>query len=90
MPQAAKHVIYHGRVQGVGFRYTAHRLAQNHAVTGFVKNLRNGTVELLAEGSPTEIQHLLDDIAAAMPGNIDHADIQPASPTGQYTSFDIT
>ena len=43
----AKHVIYKGRVQGVGFRYTCYRLAGNHEVTGFVKNLPDGSVDLI-------------------------------------------
>ena len=42
------HVIYSGQVQGVGFRYTTSRIAAGHAVVGFVKNLTDGTVELVA------------------------------------------
>ena len=39
-----------GRVQGVGFRYTAHNIARRHDVTGYVKNLTDGRVELVMEG----------------------------------------
>jgi acylphosphatase len=85
----ARRVIYRGRVQGVGFRYTAHHIAQGYAVTGYVKNLRNGSVELVAEGTATEIQRMLDELAAKMAGNIEEADVQTLPATGRYSSFGI-
>jgi acylphosphatase len=48
-------VLYSGRVQGVGFRYTVRRLASGFEVTGAVRNLPDGRVELLAEGSQDEL-----------------------------------
>lgn len=48
-------VLYAGRVQGVGFRYTVQRLASGFEVTGAVRNLPDGRVELLAEGSQDEL-----------------------------------
>ena len=89
MTTESRHVFYSGRVQGVGFRYTARRIAQGHAVTGFVRNLADGRVELVAEGSPAELSCLLDEIAAAMTGYIDDADIQKRPPTGKYSSFEV-
>jgi acylphosphatase len=50
-------VLFSGRVQGVDFRYTVCRLASRFEVTGFVRNLEDGDVELIAEG---EEQELLD------------------------------
>ena len=44
-------VVYSGRVQGVGFRWQVSQVAENFAVTGFVRNLEDGTVELLVEGN---------------------------------------
>ena len=85
----SRRVLYSGRVQGVGFRYTAHRIAQGHAVTGFVRNLADGRVELVAEGSPAELNRLLDEIAAAMTGYIEGADVQRGSATGKYASFEV-
>jgi len=58
----AKHVIFIGRVQGVGFRFTAHRMAQRHQLTGFVRNLPDGTVEMLAQGSARDIDDCIQDI----------------------------
>ena len=50
--QECRRIIFHGRVQGVGFRYTTHRIARGFPVTGFVRNLTDGTVELVACGTP--------------------------------------
>ena len=44
-------VVYSGRVQGVGFRWQVSQVAEDFAVTGFVRNLEDGTVELLVEGN---------------------------------------
>ena len=45
-----KRVLYSGRVQGVGFRYTTQALAAGHPIAGYVRNLPTGEVELVAEG----------------------------------------
>lgn len=55
-------VFYEGRVQGVGFRYTARRVAAGFDVAGYVRNLPDGRVELLASGEPAEV----DDFLAAL------------------------
>jgi acylphosphatase len=58
----AKHVIFVGRVQGVGFRFTAHRMAHRHQLAGFVRNLPDGTVEMLAQGPAQDIDECLQNI----------------------------
>ena len=58
-------VIYRGRVQGVGFRYTTARLAESHPVEGYVMNQDDGTVRLEAEGDAGDLQRFLDAIAAS-------------------------
>ena len=58
----AKHVFYEGRVQGVGFRYTVRHLANGYDVIGWVRNLPDGRVELLAGGQPVEVSGFLDAI----------------------------
>jgi acylphosphatase len=85
----ARRVLYSGRVQGVGFRYTARRIAQQHAVTGFVRNLDDGRVELVAEGAPAELEQLLSAIAEAMSGHIRETKVAAIPATGQYASFDV-
>ena len=69
---ACRRVEYSGCVQGVGFRWTAARLARNHAVVGYVKNLPNGSVEVVAEGPAGDIDSFLSDIEQAMRGYIEN------------------
>lgn len=58
-----RHVFYEGRVQGVGFRYTTRRIAQEYDVVGWVRNLPDGRVELLVAGEPKEVTGFLDGVA---------------------------
>jgi len=76
-----KHVFYSGRVQGVGFRYTALNVAEDYEVAGFVRNLPNGTVEVFAEGSPEQVDTFLSALAQRMAGYIDQTRVvgEPAS-----------
>jgi len=85
----ARRVLYSGRVQGVGFRYTARRIAQQHAVAGFVRNLDDGRVELVAEGAASEIDELLAEIAEAMTDYIRDVQTETMPATGKYKSFDV-
>ena len=84
-----KRVRYSGRVQGVGFRYTAERLAEGHPVTGFVRNLPNGDVELVAEGEAEQVQAFLKAVTRQMGNYIRHVTVQEESPEG-YEEFRIT
>ena len=62
---------FEGRVQGVGFRYSTQELARAYPeITGQVRNLSDGSVELIAEGQDSQIQALLSDIAERMQRNI--------------------
>lgn len=58
-------VLYSGRVQGVGFRATVRHLACGYDVTGTVRNLSDGRVELIAEGARAELNAFLEGIAAS-------------------------
>jgi acylphosphatase len=71
-----KRVRYGGRVQGVGFRYTSQRLAEGFPVTGYVRNLSSGEVELMAEGEAEDVQAFLDAVARQMNGYIETQSIQ--------------
>ena len=55
-------VVYSGRVQGVGFRWQVSQVAENFAVTGFVRNLEDGTVELLVEGNLGEVHGMIEAV----------------------------
>ncbi|MDD5260096.1 MAG: acylphosphatase [bacterium] len=58
----AVHIIVKGTVQGVGFRYYTRQLASTLGLSGFVKNLANGDVEIEAEGSKEGLQSLIHDL----------------------------
>ena len=57
-----KHISFSGRVQGVGFRYRSYYIAQSLGLTGWVKNLWDGRVEMEVQGQPLDIQELLKRI----------------------------
>lgn len=59
MAEVRKHIVFHGRVQGVGFRYTAKYLAQSLELTGWVRNERDGTVTMEVQGREALINKLL-------------------------------
>lgn len=82
-------VFYAGRVQGVGFRANAQFLARRYPVSGFVRNLPDGRVHLIAEGLPEQVQQLLEDIADSMAGNITAAPTSTRPATGKYVGFSI-
>lgn len=54
-----KHYIFHGRVQGVGFRFTTYQKAYQLGLTGWVRNLYNGDVEACFQGEEAYIQDLV-------------------------------
>jgi len=55
-------VLYSGRVQGVGFRFTVKMVANGFEVTGIVRNLADGRVEMVAEGQRGELEQFLKGI----------------------------
>lgn len=54
-----KHIIFYGRVQGVGFRYRAEYAAESFGVSGWVRNLYDGSVEMEAEGTERSIDDMI-------------------------------
>jgi acylphosphatase len=75
-----KRVIYSGQVQGVGFRATALHLARPYAVAGEVRNLPDGTVELIAEGPANEVAAFLDDLRRTTGQYVDRSEITDVPP----------
>ena len=76
------HIIFSGRVQHVGFRYTAYYLAKNLYLTGWVDNLPDGRVEMEVQGPVTQVRKLLVQLKGATHITITHMDIseQPVQP----------
>lgn len=77
-------VFYEGRVQGVGFRYTARRVAAGFDIAGYVRNLPDGRVELVASGEPGEVDDFLAALRASeLAGHIgSEATAEIAAPAG--------
>ena len=66
----ARHITFSGRVQGVGFRFTARRAAERRQLTGYVRNMSNGSVEMLAQGRAEEVDDCIQDIKEYFSGYI--------------------
>jgi acylphosphatase len=77
-----KRVCYSGKVQGVGFRYTAQHLAAGFAVSGWIRNLTDGRVELVAEGAADQVAAFLDALARRMQEYIDTTTVTAETATG--------
>jgi acylphosphatase len=90
MGQTAKHIIFSGRVQGIGFRFTAFNIANRYELAGFVRNLPDGTVEMLAQGNPDDITNCIRDIQESFIGYITDTKIEDTTPNLQYKTFKIT
>ncbi|MGD0016935.1 MAG: acylphosphatase [Verrucomicrobiia bacterium] len=83
-------VYYSGRVQGIGFRYTAREVACGYEVTGFVQNLSDGRVEMAAEGEQEEVVAFLDAIKVSQLGShIRQADVTWLEPCNEEKQFEI-
>jgi len=84
------HVVFSGTVQGVGFRYTARSISRRYHVTGFVRNLPDGRVELVAEGQRKEVLNFIAGIERQMEEYISSAEKTLSKAQNEYASFIIT
>lgn len=84
------HAFFSGRVQGVGFRYTVNRLVHGFDVTGVVRNLDDGRVELLAEGDRPELEAFLEAIQVSeLASFIRQTQVDWSEAHNQFTGFNI-
>jgi acylphosphatase len=88
-PMERRRVIYAGRVQGVGFRYTTVSIARRYPVVGYVENLRDGRVVVLAEGKGLELDRFLADLERTMGGYIREKQSETGPATGQFQGFQV-
>jgi len=86
----AKHIIFIGQVQGVGFRFTAFRIANRYKLSGFVRNAPDGNVEMLAQGRSEDIDNCIRDIQDSFAGYIRETKIEEVTLNPQYKDFKIT
>ena len=84
-----RELYYSGHVQGVGFRYSTHRIALAYQVTGFVRNLPDRRVHLVVEGPKEEVDGFLGDLSERMGNFIRNIVDDRMAPTGEFESFCI-
>ncbi len=77
----ARHVFYEGRVQGVGFRWSAKNVARGYEVTGWIKNLPDGRVEMQVCGEVNEVDAFIEAIAESeLKSHIKNVDTRVIAP----------
>ncbi len=82
--------IVHGRVQGVYYRAFTHRAARSLSLTGWVKNLQSGDVEVLAEGARDDLETLLKQLKTGPEGaSVSRIDVTWSEHTGGFSSFNV-
>ncbi|MEC9005006.1 MAG: acylphosphatase [Planctomycetota bacterium] len=82
-------VLYEGRVQGVGFRYTVSTIAKSFPVRGYVRNLPDGRVEVVVEGDRSDVEGFLGEIRAARAAGIKQETQCEMLGTGEFTGFTV-
>lgn len=84
-----REIYFSGRVQGVGFRYTARAIAARCPVCGFVKNLPDGRVLLVVEGAPALLDTLVESIEVEMGRYIADKRMTALPATHEFTTFEV-
>ncbi len=85
------HLLISGMVQGVGFRYYVHRSARRHLLTGWVKNLEDGTVEVVAEGDEEELRLFIKDMEKGSRfSTVQNVKVEWESFSNRFRNFEIT
>jgi acylphosphatase len=84
-----KTIHFFGNVQGVGFRYTTRSVVAGFDVVGYVRNLGNGSVELVVEGNETEIERFLEMLRNRMSEHIDREEERESPTTGEFFGFAV-
>lgn len=82
-------ILYSGNVQGVCFRATVDTIADGFDVTGYVKNLPDGRVQVVVEGIEEQLERFHDAIQDAMAANIKNAQCSASPATGKYCNFSV-
>ena len=83
------HIFYSGTVQGVGFRYAAQRFASDFGLQGWVKNLADGRVEIMAEGPAEILEGFCRKLEQHFDGYIRGKQIDWQEPSGHFRDFKI-
>jgi len=86
----ARRFIVSGRVQRVGFRFFVYEAAEREAVAGFVRNLRDGRVEIVAEGEAEALRRFESSIRQGPPGaRVDEVETEVLPASGRPGDFTV-
>jgi acylphosphatase len=86
----ARRFLISGIVQGVGYRYFALRAAGRHGIVGYVRNLHDGRVEVVAEGEPDAIEAFKRELSRGpAAARVTHIAEEVLEPTGRYRDFSV-
>ncbi len=86
----ARRFLISGRVKGVGFRYYAFESAEREGVTGFVRNLPDRRVEVVAEGDADAIERFERALRQGPPAaRVEDVETETLPPTGRYPTFAV-
>jgi acylphosphatase len=84
------HALIEGRVQGVGFRYFTLKSAKEKNLTGWVRNRRDGRVEVLAEGDQNRLNQLLADLRQGpISSDVEHVEVNFSEAVGEFKDFGV-
>lgn len=90
MSDTAKHIIFNGQVQGVGFRFMSFNIASRYQLTGLVRNSADGSVEMIMQGPSDDIDNCICEIKESFGGYIRETKIEEVPYNPQYANFKIT
>ena len=82
-------ILYTGTVQGVGFRWTTERALADVSVSGYVRNLPDGRVELVIEGEPSQTEAAAERVRRALGSYIRDEAQELGAATGEFRRFEI-
>jgi len=90
MARKRAHVVVHGLVQGVGFRYSCYHEAARNNVTGWVRNAWDGTVEAVFEGDEEDVETMIAWCRRGpISADVRSVEVDWSEPTGEFDSFGI-
>lgn len=90
MPKVRVHALVSGRVQGIFYRANTKNVAKKLSLTGWVRNLPDGRVEVIAEGEEKNIDKLVKFLGRGpFLARVDNLDIKRDKYTGEFIDFEI-
>ncbi|MFV1964776.1 MAG: acylphosphatase [Pirellulaceae bacterium] len=88
-PTERREVLFSGHVQGVGFRYATRHIAQGFEVTGYVRNQGDGRVQLVCEGTKSELDRFLAEVSDRLGHFVRSTAVATAPAKAHFSDFSI-